>query len=163
MDVDLITRIAAALRREDVRYKVVGAIALNAHGIARGTQALDLFVEPSDTNIARLRDALESVFAGDPSLDEISASDLAGDYPAIQYVSPDGAFSIDILARLGEAFGFDDLEVLAIAGAGAPRRMVPGVHKFPSIEAWNAANERREQLTVEAAADRTRGATSAER
>jgi hypothetical protein len=53
--------------------------------------------------------------------------------------------------------------VLAIASAGAPRRMVPGVHKFPSIEAWNAANERWEQLTVEAAANRTRGATSAER
>lgn len=124
MDVDLITRIAAALRREGVRYKVVGAIALNAHGIARGTQDLDLFVEPSDANIARLRDALKSVFASDPSLDEISASDLAGDYPAIQYVSPDGAFSIDILARLGEPFGFDDLEATETTWRGVPMTVV---------------------------------------
>lgn len=124
MDVDLITRIVAALGREGVRYKVVGAIALNAHGLARGTQDLDLFVDPEATNVARLREALKSVFSGDPSLDEITASDLAGEYPAIQYVSPDGAFSIDILARLGEAFSFDDLEATETTWRGVPMRVV---------------------------------------
>ncbi len=34
-----------------------------------------------------------------------------GDYPAIQYVPPDGEGWIDLLARLGEAFAFDDIEV----------------------------------------------------
>ena len=33
----------------------------------------------------------------------------AGDYPAIQYVAPDGT-PIDILSRLGEAFEFAGLE-----------------------------------------------------
>jgi len=35
---------------------------------------------------------------------------LAGNYPAVRYNTPGGSFGIDILARLGEAFEFDDLE-----------------------------------------------------
>ena len=53
--------------------------------------------------------ALLSVF-DDPHVEEITAEDLLGDYPAVQYVPPDGAFHIDILTRLGEAFRFEDLE-----------------------------------------------------
>ena len=45
----------------------------------------------------------------DPSIEEIRAEDLAGGYPVIQYIAPDG-FRIDILSRLGEVFSFDDLE-----------------------------------------------------
>ncbi len=48
--------------------------------------------------------------------------------------------------------------VLAIAEAGAPRRMVPGLYKFRSVEAWNAASERWEQGAVALAADRARQA-----
>lgn len=124
MDLDLVTRIVAALGRMSVRYKVVGAVALNAHGIARGTQDLDLFVAPDAENVGRLREALKAVFDGDPCLDEISASDLAGDYPAVQYVAPDGAFSIDILARLGDAFRFDDLESTETTWRGVPMTVV---------------------------------------
>ena len=47
----------------------------------------------------------------DPTIDDITAVDLAGDYPAIQYVPPTGEFHSDILARLGDAFGYDDIEV----------------------------------------------------
>jgi hypothetical protein len=35
----------------------------------------------------------------------------AGDHPAVQYVPPEGVFHIDILARLGEAFDYDGIEV----------------------------------------------------
>jgi len=98
MDGRRIVELFAALSREAVRYKVVGGIALNLHGLVRATEDLDLFVDPDPTNVERLRTALKSVFA-DPEVDQITASDLGGDYPAIQYVPPDGAFSIDILAR----------------------------------------------------------------
>ena len=124
MDVDLITRILASLGREGVRYKVVGAVAMNAHGLARGTQGLDLFISPDALNVGKLRRALKAVFDDDPSLDELSAADLSGDYPAIQYVTPDGAFSIDILARLGEAFAFDDLEAAETTWRGVPMTVV---------------------------------------
>ena len=37
-----------------------------------------------------------------------------GEYPAIQYVPPAGAFHIDLLTRLGQAFQFRDLEVVRV-------------------------------------------------
>jgi hypothetical protein len=124
MNVDLVTRIVVALGRASVRYKVIGAVALNAHGVARGTQDLDLFVAPDEDNVAALRVALKSVFDGDASLDELTASDLAGEYPAIQYVSPDGSFSIDILARLGDAFAYEGLEAMTTTWMGVPMTVV---------------------------------------
>jgi hypothetical protein len=77
-------------------------------GIGRLTEDMDLFVRPTPENVDRLRRALRRVWA-DPSIDEITAEDLAGEYPAVQYVAPDGT-PIDILSRLGEAFDFGDLE-----------------------------------------------------
>lgn len=68
-----------------------------------------MFIEPRAENISRLRDALHEVF-DDQSIDEISEHDLLGDYPAVQYVPPDGTFRIDILTRPGDAFRFEDIE-----------------------------------------------------
>jgi hypothetical protein len=109
VDYEVIKRVLAALERERVRYLVFGAAALNFHGLARFTEDLDLFVEPTTENVDRLKRALTSVF-GDPDIAEITADDLLGEYPAVQYVPPDGTFHIDILTRLGEAFRFEDLE-----------------------------------------------------
>lgn len=98
-----------ALARRGVRFKIVGGVALNLVGLPRATQDLDLFVEPDSENIGNLRQALHDVF-DDTSIDEISAEDLAGPYPAIQYVPPTGGFHIDILSRLGEAFDYAAIE-----------------------------------------------------
>jgi Nucleotidyl transferase AbiEii toxin, Type IV TA system len=109
MEFEVIKRLLAALEREQVRYAVFGAVAMNLHGLARFTEDLDLFVEPVAANIDRLKAALRSV-VDDPEIDNITAADLLGDYPAVQYVPPDGTFHIDILTRLGDAFAFADLE-----------------------------------------------------
>jgi hypothetical protein len=111
MDYEATKRVLAALEREGVRYVVFGAAALNLHGLARFTEDLDLFVAPDRENIEHLKRALHAVFA-DPHIDEISADDLLGEYPAVQYVPPAGTFHLDILARLGTAFRFEDLEVV---------------------------------------------------
>ena len=113
MDYDVVKRVLAALEQNDVRYVVFGAAALNFHGLARFTEDLDLFIEPERDNIERLKTALQAVFE-DPAIDEISADDLLGEYPAIQYVPPAGAFHIDLLTRLGQAFQFRDLEVVRV-------------------------------------------------
>lgn len=110
MDSDQILAVLRALGREGVRYKVVGAVALSLLGLPRATQDLDIFVAADEPNVDNLRRALRSVF-DDPSIDEITAGDLVGEYPAIQYVPPSGTFHIDIINRLGDAFGFDDIEV----------------------------------------------------
>ena len=109
MDFDRLQALLAAFEREGVKYAISGAIALNLHGLARFTEDLDVFVAPETDNVERLRRALRSVFT-DPAIEEITAADLLGPYPAIQYVPPDGSFHVDILTKLGTAFAFADLE-----------------------------------------------------
>ena len=109
MDFEIIKRLLAALEREQVQYVIFGAVALNLHGLARFTEDLDLFVAPQVDNIDRLKAALRTI-VDDPEIQQISADDLLGDYPAVQYVSPDGALHVDILTKLGDAFSFSDLE-----------------------------------------------------
>jgi len=109
VDYDQTRAVLEAFEREGVEYVIFGAVALNLQGLARATEDLDVFVAPTEENIRRLRTALRSVFE-DPHIDEITADDLLGDYPAVQYVPPEGTFHVDILTRLGDAFRFEDLE-----------------------------------------------------
>ena len=101
MDYERTREVLTALEREGVQYVIFGAVALNLQGLARATLDLDIFIAPDEANIERLKAALKTVF-DDPHLDEITAEDLLGDYPAVQYVPPEGTFHIDILTRLGE-------------------------------------------------------------
>jgi len=110
MDFDVLQRVLEAFERLGVRYAIFGAVALNFHGLSRFTEDLHLFIAPEEENIERLRAALRSVF-DDVEIDRITADDLLGDYPAVQYIPPAGGFHIDLLTRLGEAFAFGDLEV----------------------------------------------------
>jgi hypothetical protein len=114
MDFEVIKRLLTAFEREQVRYAIFGAVALNLHGLARFTEDLDIFVEPDAGNIERLRAALRAV-VNDPEIETITAEDLLGDYPAVQYVPPDDSFRLDILTRLGDAFSFADLETERVA------------------------------------------------
>ena len=102
-------RILAAFEEEGVRYLVFGGAAMNLHGLPRFTEDLDVFIEPTRENVEAVKRALRKVY-DDPNIDEISADDLVGEYPAVQYVPPEGDFHVDILTRLGEAFRFEDLE-----------------------------------------------------
>lgn len=113
MTFDQIERVLGSLERHDVRYAVFGGAALNLHGLARFTEDIDIFIEPNEENIERLRFALHDVF-DDPEIDQITAADLLGDYPAIQYIPPDGTFHLDLLTRLGDAFRFSDLEIMRL-------------------------------------------------
>lgn len=99
----------AALEREGVAYVLVGAVAMALQGEVRATQDIDLFVSPDADNVRRIRDALDSVFS-DPDLAEITSEDLGGEYSVVRYVPPTGDYAIDLIARLGEAFVFEDLQ-----------------------------------------------------
>ena len=98
----------AALSSEGVEYVLFGGQAINLHGILRYTDDIDLFVLPTPENVERLRRALRRIWE-DPAIDEIRAEDLAGDYAVVRYGTPDD-FYIDLVARLGEAFTFADIE-----------------------------------------------------
>ena len=113
-----------------MHYAIIGAVALNLHGLARSTEDLDIFVEPDAGNIDRLKLALRDAI-DDPDIDGITAEDLLGEYPAVQYIPPQGAFHIDILTRLGDAFRFSELETERVpyedlmVTAVTPRMLVP--------------------------------------
>lgn len=100
----------ASMNDAGVDYVVVGGVAVNLHGLIRATEDLDVFVRPDAGNIGRLRDALKAIW-NDPSIDEITAEDLCGDYPAVRYGPPTGDFYLDILTRLGVATAYADLDV----------------------------------------------------
>jgi len=122
MEFDDLLRVLTGFHEHEVEYILIGAAALNIHNIVRATDDVDVFIRPDRENIARLRDALRSVFA-DPEIDKITAEDLLGEYPAVQYVSPDGTFQLDILTRLGEAFSWDNLESEVVDVRSIPVRV----------------------------------------
>ena len=113
MEFGELKRILAAFEKEDVRYILVGSMAMAAQGLVRATRDVDFFVDPAPKNVERLRRALKSLYDGDPSVDEITAAD--------QYTPPHGLYSMDILARLGTAFRYDELdsEVVVVEGIRA--------------------------------------------
>jgi hypothetical protein len=106
---DDVLRVIRSLNEAGVEYVVVGGVAVNLHGLVRATEDLDVFVRPDPDNIGRLREALKAIW-NDPSIDEITAEDLCGDYPAVRYGPPEGTLYLDILTRLGEATAYEDLE-----------------------------------------------------
>jgi len=123
MDFEKVLAMLRALGAEKVEYVLIGALGMTVHGIVRATQDVDLFVRPEDNNIARLRAALQSLFPQDAAINEITSTDLAGGYPAIRYISPDGSLVIDILSRLGDAFSYEDLQFEEKALDGIPVRV----------------------------------------
>jgi hypothetical protein len=53
---------------------------------------------------------LRQAYNGDPQVDEISSSDLLGEYPAIRYFPPTGDLYFDVLTRLGEVASYETVE-----------------------------------------------------
>lgn len=122
MALDEMLRLLQALHDHDVEYVLVGGAAINLHGILRATEDVDLFVRPTEDNVERLRGALGSLWEDD-DIDAITAADLDGRYPTIRYGPPEGGLVVDLLARLGTAFGFDDLAFEVTEVEGVPVRL----------------------------------------
>lgn len=123
LDFDKVLAVVQAMNHEGVEYITFGAVALSAHGIVRATEDADFFIAPTEDNVERLKRALRSVW-NDPLIDEISADDLLGDYPAVRYGPPDEDIYFDFLTRLGEAFSYSTLEVQMSEIEGVPIRVV---------------------------------------
>ena len=110
MDRDEILRVLRAFEAAGLEYVLIGATAMGFHGVVRATEDLDLFIRATAENVDRLRVALKASYADDPHVDEITAADLLGDYPAVRYYPPSGDLYFDILTRLGEAASFETVE-----------------------------------------------------
>lgn len=99
-------KLMASFEKNDVEYVLIGGIAINLHGFARNTQDIDLFINPFNENIDRLKNSLFEIF-NDNEINEITASELEK-FPVIRYATESG-FVIDIIAKIGDRFKFNDL------------------------------------------------------
>ena len=113
-------KVFEALEEKNVEYVLVGGVAVIFQGLPRATEDVDIFIRMEQANVEKLRDALMSVY-DDPCIAEITLSELEC-YPVIRYGTPEG-FYIDILARLGEAVTFDDLDVEMVEVHGVKVRL----------------------------------------
>ncbi len=103
MERDELLKLLRAFEAEGLEYVLVGATAMGLHGVIRATEDVDVFVRATAENLARLRNALHSVYEGDASIDEIRDADLLGEYPSVRYYPPTGDMFLDVMTRLGEA------------------------------------------------------------
>jgi len=104
-------RALGAFADEGLEYVLIGAAAMGVHGIIRATEDLDLFVRATTENVERLQRALRKVYGSDPNIDQISAQDLLGEYPAVRYYPPSGDLYFDVMTRLGTAASYENVEV----------------------------------------------------
>ena len=98
---DLLTSLTDA----EVRFLVVGAHALAAHGIPRGTQDLDIWIERSSENAVRMWRALASFGAPLESLD-LRPTDLEKPDTVFQFGLPPNR--IDVLTSISGVADFAD-------------------------------------------------------
>jgi hypothetical protein len=59
-----------ALSEAEVRFVVIGGVAVGAHGYVRGTEDLDLVPDPDPDNLARLTEALRMLESTLPTVGE---------------------------------------------------------------------------------------------
>jgi hypothetical protein len=104
---DTFLKVIDALALAKVEYVLIGGYAVIIHGFPRFTEDMDLFVRLEQDNVARLRHALDDVFH-DVSLQELTVEEI-DQYPVIRYGAPNG-FVIDVIARIGEMYAFEDIE-----------------------------------------------------
>ena len=120
MDRGELLRVLRAFEDQGLEYVLIGATALAFHGIVRATEDVDFFIRATADNVERLKQALRSVYADDPSIEEIRAQDLLGEYPSVRYYPPTGDLYFDVLTRLGEAARYEDVAV--------ETKVVAGIH-----------------------------------
>ena len=110
MDRDEILRVLRAFEDQGLEYVLIGAAAMGFHGVVRATEDLDFVIRATSENVGRLKRAFQQVYSDDPNIDDISADDLLGEYPAVRYYPPSGDLYFDVMTRLGDAAAFDTVE-----------------------------------------------------
>jgi hypothetical protein len=114
-------KILRALAKEKVEYILIGGFAVILHGLARLTADIDIFIKPEAENLDRIKKALKEVFPADLEIDSISLQDLH-DYAVVRFGTT-ADFCIDIMARIGEMFRYEDLQYEVRDIEGVPVRI----------------------------------------
>jgi hypothetical protein len=112
-----LVRICRALNDEGALYLLIGGFAVIAHGGSRTTKDIDLLVDASPENVARLKRALRIL--EDHAIDEVADTDIAR-YTVVRVADE---IVIDLMAK---ACGIDyreaaqDSERVTVGGVSIP-------------------------------------------
>ncbi len=112
-----LARICAALNEAGARYLLIGGFAVIAHGGTRTTKDIDLLIDASPANIARVRTALRVL--EDKAIDEVGDHDLER-YVVVRVADE---VVVDLMARacgLDYAEASQDAETIALGGVAVP-------------------------------------------
>lgn len=138
-----------ALLDGDVRFLVVGAHALAVHGVPRGTQDLDVWIDPLPENAARAWSAL-AAFGAPLDVHDVTLDDLQRPHTVIQLGLPPDR--IDLLTAIT---GVDDFSVAwdervehVVRGLRAPPRPGDAAAQQASVGSPNAALRAADQPLV---------------
>ena len=113
---DLIT-LCAALNAHEVRYLVVGGMAIIQQGFLRATEDIDLLIESSVQNIERVRSALSIL--PDQAVLEMQPQDLI-DYTVVRIADE---IIVDLMLKtcgISYAEARDEIEMVEIEGTSIP-------------------------------------------
>lgn len=147
-----VARVCALLNATDSRYVIVGATAMQLWGTSRSTRDIDVLIEPTPENAARVLEALSRLpfgVAADLTPDEILARGvtMVGDIPNVDVLTrawnvlwPDASRSIAVFEVEGVPIPTASLETLiASKRTGRPQDAAD----ILVLEAMRAAREQR--------------------
>jgi hypothetical protein len=102
-----------ALNEEGARYLVIGGFAVILHGYTRGTMDVDLLVDPSPENVAKVKKAMSRL--PDNAVREVADSDVA----SYEVVRVGDEFIVDLMGRAcGVTYGEAVPSALSLAVDG---------------------------------------------
>lgn len=117
-----LVRICGALNAEGARYVLIGGFAVIAHGGARTTKDIDLLVDPSPGNIARVKAALNVL--ADRAATEVQDDEVAK-YAVVRIADE---VVVDLMARACDVTYEDairDAVRMTLGGVSIPVASVP--------------------------------------
>lgn len=94
--IDDLVGLCKSLNADGVKYVVLGGFAVNYYGLNRGTTDIDILVDPSETNIAKIKKAL--AYLPEKAVEEIAP----GDVEKYTVVTVADEIVIDLMAKACE-------------------------------------------------------------
>ena len=88
-----------AMSEVELRYVVVGGLAVNAHGVIRATKDVDICPETERTNLARLAALLRDLDAVQVGMEDFDAAEMPFDPTNVDDLAQGGNFRV--ATRLG--------------------------------------------------------------
>jgi hypothetical protein len=93
-----------SLNRYNVRYMIFGGFAVNVYGFSRVTEDLDIWIDPSSSNLEGFRKVVNNL--GFPSEATVVSNFISGD--SIMLRLADESFRVDIITKLNIRKTFDE-------------------------------------------------------